>query len=334
MNAPVARLTLIQRARQDLRNFLSLLVFFFATALFFRSWEFALITTASLGFHELGHAAALSWLKLEWRIAFGIVGAWTWSDAGERARLPEMANVFVHISGPFFSLVLAGAALALNRLLFPNDRHLLILANFSAQVGFLNLLPLGPVTDGGKIVRRIVASVSGKHRLHAILLPLTAATLMFTLYAWAQLPQTNGDSSSSFAVSLLLIGIWMASSMLLEAHHVERRQMAQLSRPVVQNPIPVTGMMDRSSLERASPERASPERVSQERASQERAPITVTSGAPMTIRHVALITLLLWDMLAVYLIIMIRTPFWLEPIYVEGSLKNVMDVLQWLAKLI
>ena len=30
---------------------------FFATALFFRSWEFALITTASLGCHELGHAA-------------------------------------------------------------------------------------------------------------------------------------------------------------------------------------------------------------------------------------------------------------------------------------
>lgn len=316
MDARSAPLTLIERARQDLPNFFSLLVFFFTTALLFRSWEFALTITASLGFHELGHAAALSWLGLEWRIAFGFVGAWTWSDAGQREQLSEIANVFVHISGPFFSLVLAVAALALNILAFPGDHHLLTLTNFSAQVGFLNLLPLSTVSDGGKIVRRIITSVDGKHRQRAILLPLVVAVVMLILYTWVQLPNVHVDTSPHFVIGLLLIGIWMASSMLLEARFMERRSGRQKSllgrnAALVPDPIPVTGQAEKIDTG---------DRTIHPR--------------PMTIRQVFLLTILLWDMLAVYLVIITRTPFWLEPNYVEGSLKNVMVLLNWLAKLI
>ena len=150
---------ILQRAWADMPNLLSLLVFFGATGLIFRSLEFALVVTASLGFHELGHAAMLAWYGLDWRHHLRDCGRWTWSPQPDRERLTQFANVMIHLSGPLFSFLLALLALGVQAAWQPQDRHLLILASFSAQVGFLNLLPLGPLTDGGKIVQRMMASL-------------------------------------------------------------------------------------------------------------------------------------------------------------------------------
>lgn len=212
-----------QRAGDDLPNLLSLLIFFGATALIFRSPQFALVVTASLGFHELGHAAALAWRGLEWRIHFGLVGAWTWSPRTERERLSHLANAIIHLGGPLFSLLFALLALGLQAIWKPADHHLLTLANFSAQVGFLNLLPLGSLTDGGKIVRRMIASVDGSRRAWAVMLPMVVTALMLVLYALVQLPHLSGENPVPFLLSLLLVGLWMASSLLIEAKRVGRR---------------------------------------------------------------------------------------------------------------
>ena len=172
----------MQRAWADMPNLLSLLVFFGATGLIFRSLEFALVVTASLGFHELGHAAMLAWYGLDWRITFGIVGAWTWSPQPDRERLTQFANVMIHLSGPLFSFLLALLALGVQTAWQPQDRHLLILASFSAQVGFLNLLPLGPLTDGGKIVQRMMASLGGALQKRMAILPVFVTALMLAFY--------------------------------------------------------------------------------------------------------------------------------------------------------
>lgn len=198
------------RAWDDLSGLVSLLLFLGGTALIFRSWEFGLIVTASLGFHELGHAAAIGLHGLKSRISFGLVGAWTWSPLQERQKLSDLQNIFIHLAGPLFSLLLAAVAVALRAYFPAADQHLGVLANFSAQVGLLNLLPLGALTDGGKIVRRLVAPLDAGSRAEAALLPLSCTALM--LVACSLLSSPNGGWRS-----ILLIGLWLGGSLIFEA---------------------------------------------------------------------------------------------------------------------
>ncbi len=204
------------RAFDDLPNLLSLLAFFSITAVMFRSIEFALIVTASLGFHELGHAALISFLRMEWRISFGLVGAWTWSPAEERKKISNLANSAIHLAGPAFSLLLGGFALVLSAVSPGEDSHLLLLANFSAQVGILNLLPLGSWTDGGKVVQRVIAPLAGIERIWAALLPLFVTFLILSVYTVAGQPVYYDRQPDAFLLGLLLVAVWMTCSFLLE----------------------------------------------------------------------------------------------------------------------
>jgi hypothetical protein len=264
----------------DLPNLLSLLAFFSATALIFRSVQFALIVTASLGFHELGHAAALAWYGLESRITFGVVGAWTSSSLPAREKLSHLENTMIHLGGPFFSFLLALAALGLQAAWQPADRHLLILASFSGEVGFLNLIPLGGLTDGGRVLRRMIASLESTRRAPIVLLPILITTLMLAVYFLIEAPHLKGAESSQFLLGLLLLGIWMANSLLLEVRRAAR-----------------------SNLE------------------------SLDSGKKMRNGEVAFLVLVMWDLLALGLVIIAATPFWLAPEYVMGSLRNIIAVI-------
>ncbi|MBE0695784.1 MAG: hypothetical protein IH586_02570 [Anaerolineaceae bacterium] len=221
MNFRELSLRLVALAKADLLNFFSLLVFFCATTILFRSVEFALVVAASLGFHELGHAAALAWLHLDFRIQFGLVGAWTWSSSAERAQLSHFTNTIIHLAGPLFSLLLALAAVGLHVIWRPDSGHLLILANFSAQVGFFNLLPLGPLTDGGKALRRVSAALEGTLRLRAVLLLIVVTVGMLVMYGLVVLPEISVETGRSFLFSLVLVGFWLASSLLIQTLHPE-----------------------------------------------------------------------------------------------------------------
>ena len=208
------------KAFDDLPNLLSLLVFFSVTTLLFRSLEFALIVTASLGFHELGHAALISYFRLEWRITFGVVGAWTWSPAVERYKLSNLANSVIHLAGPVFSLLLSLGALALAAVYPFDDEHLLLLANFSAQIAMLNLLPLCALTDGGKVARRVIEPLRGSERIWAALLPLIVTTLMMGVYTIAGYPMQGMGQPGATWLGLILVGVWMASSFTLESRRI------------------------------------------------------------------------------------------------------------------
>lgn len=218
---------LARRMVADLPNLFSLLIFFTVTALLFRSVQFALLVTASLGFHELGHAAALAWYRLDWRISFGLVGAWTWSPLPERERLSHFENVIIHLGGPLFSLLLALLAMGLHSFWRPADQHLLTLANFSAQVGFLNLLPLVSLTDGGKVIRRMVYSIDRPRRALTILLPLLATALLLTVDALVHL---RDGIPLPFLLGLLLVGLWIAASLLIESRRDHSSETTYLTR--------------------------------------------------------------------------------------------------------
>jgi hypothetical protein len=206
----------LKSIKADFPGFFSLLCFLFANALLFRSLEFALVITASLGFHEIGHAAALSQLGLKSKIAFGILGAWTWSSLKEREKLSQFSNTVVHLAGPSFSLLLSLAALLLHLFWKSNTDHLLILANFSAQVGFLNLLPFGKITDGGKVMHRLAESLPGDARRVVVFLPLAITAAILTLYGSIWLPVIGVPDARPFLLSLFLIGCWLACSLWFE----------------------------------------------------------------------------------------------------------------------
>jgi hypothetical protein len=291
----VSPLMRAERVRQDLPGLFSLLLFLSVTALIFRSWEFALLVTASLGFHEMGHALALIWYRLDFRIHFGVVGAYTWSRAPERAALSQKANTYVHLAGPLFSLALALGALALHRLWQPESLHLLVLANFSAQVGFLNLLPLGDLTDGGKALRRMAHSAV-RRREQLVILLLGSAALVGPLLASAWPVWRGGlQALPNTAAGFVLIGIWLAASLVME---LRRQQQKPAPGPVAA------------------------------------AKITPAAGRPMTSRQLIFLALLLWDMLAALLMVILATPFWLQPSYVLGSLRNVELLLHFVFNLL
>lgn len=207
--------------RKEFKELLSLLLFLVVTALLFRSWEFALIVTACLGFHELGHAAALTWFRVEYRIYFGVVGAWTWSRLEDRARLSQLANVYVHLAGPLFSLGLAFIALGLHYVWQPSSQHLMILANFSAQIGLLNLLPLGSLTDGGKVLRRTAVSVKSGRGNSLLMALMTAAVLSPLIYSILRLSWLGIFNLTPDLLGFTLIGVWMGASLLLEMRRGE-----------------------------------------------------------------------------------------------------------------
>jgi hypothetical protein len=268
-------------AVDDLPNLFSLLAFFIVTALLFRSFEFALIVTASLGFHELGHAAALAWYGLEWHISFGVVGAWTWSPLAGRKQLSHLSNSMIHLAGPVCSFLLALLALGLHAIWQPPDNHLLELASFSSQVGFLNLLPVGSLTDGGKIVQRMIFSLRRESRGLALLLPIGFSSLILILYGLVDrtvLP----EKGSTFALGFLLVGLWMASSVLIESQHTARHR-------------------------RLAP--------------------GWQSTAPMSTGEAYFLLMVVWDLLALGLVIASTTPFWLAPQYVLGSLRNIYSLI-------
>ena len=216
--APSARAQARKRGTwAELPNLISLLLFLGGTALAFRSWEFALIVTASLGFHELGHAVAIRSFGREYRISFGLAGAWTWSRVEERKRLSHLQNVIIHLAGPVASLLLSLVALCLWQIFPKTGPHLGILANFSAQVGVLNLLPLWGLTDGGKVMRRLMLALDGDLRGMAVMLPMTFTVLLLLADNLLALPHIEGVNSSSYWISIIMVGLWVGASLVFEA---------------------------------------------------------------------------------------------------------------------
>lgn len=280
-------------AWSDLPNLASLLLFLAITALLFRSVGFALVVVASLGFHEMGHAAVLAAYRLPFRIHFGVVGAWTWSPAEARLRLTHWQNALIHLAGPLFSVLLALLALGIHTFWRPSDAQLLTLANFSAQVGLLNLLPLGIMTDGGKIVRRIVDSLPSQRRGWSALLPMLLTVTLGAAYVLIAIPRTIATAwitanAIPFLLGLLLIGVWLGGSVLVES---ARRWNT-----------PALG------------------------------PIDSARSALMTHAQVYWLLFGMWGLLSITLTIAVMTPFWLSADILFGSLRNIMAVIFLLFK--
>jgi hypothetical protein len=148
--------------KRAFRTLSSIVLFAVALAVLFYSWQLAWLVTAGLAFHELGHVLVIWALGIDWQIGFSSVGAWTRTPIEAREQLDHFWNSVIHLSGPLSSLLLALLGVAIHLWARPPEDYWLRLANFNALLAVLNLLPLGELSDGGKLVRRLFASVPGR----------------------------------------------------------------------------------------------------------------------------------------------------------------------------
>jgi hypothetical protein len=195
--------------KREMRGLLSASLFALGVAFIFQSWEIALILTASLGFHELGHIIMIWRYGIEWEMGFAAIGAWTRTPLEKRQRLNHFSNSLIHLSGPLFSLLFAITAIVLYFVIArgPERIYWLRLANLNALLSLFNFMPLGSLSDGGKFIRRMFASLTEAEEKRLLLLFLP------TLITWGDL-LLKLDLARAF--SLVTILLWLLISMLAE----------------------------------------------------------------------------------------------------------------------
>lgn len=181
-----------------------------AVAFVFQSWEIAILITAALGIHELGHIFVISLFGIEWTTGFSISGAWTSTPKDERRGLNHFVNAVIHLTGPLFNLLYAFLALSIPWALGLNRNYWLRVANLSATVGLINLLPIGRVSDGGKVIYRIFSSLDARNERW--LLPAPILWLLSLLWLVVVTPY-----SWIGTLTLGLIGIWFVVGLLRES---------------------------------------------------------------------------------------------------------------------
>ena len=198
--------------RRELRALSSLAVFLLINAFFFQSWSLAFAITAVLGIHELGHVSTLARFTRDWEIGFSPVGAWTRSSQLERRSLGHFINSTIHLAGPFFNLVYAAAALIFTRALplISTDTYWLRLANLSALVALINLLPFGHASDGGKFLRRMFSSLDKRHERQVLWVVLGSLLALLWL-----LLLTRGRYIQLLGIAM--IAVWFTLSLLRES---------------------------------------------------------------------------------------------------------------------
>lgn len=195
---------------QELRSLLSLLAFVLGVAFIFQSWEIAILITAALGVHELGHILAISLSGIDWATGFSISGAWTSTPKGERRALNHFTNAIIHLAGPLFNLIYGFLALSIPWALGLNRNYWLRAANLSATVGLINVLPIGRVSDGGKAIHRIFSSLD--ERNERWLLPAPLLWLLSLLWLVVVTPYNWIGN-----LTLGLIGLWFVVGLLRES---------------------------------------------------------------------------------------------------------------------
>ncbi len=192
--------------------------------------------TASLGLHELGHILAI-WIQgVEWELGFGAVGAWTRSPLIERQALGHYRNSLIHLAGPSSSFLLALAALGMFFIMdgVVDRVYWLLLINLNALLALLNFIPMGNLSDGGKFVRRLFASLPEKEerRLLTMLVP--------SFFSWIMLLY---GLDLVRAASLGILVLWLFIGMVIEATQDDPSEAESLKAMTSQQAGVLTGLV-------------------------------------------------------------------------------------------
>ncbi len=205
-------LGLNRQLRNTLNSLLLIGVVTLATGAFFRNWSLALVVTAGLLVHELGHILVVSRFGVNWELVLHLAGIGTLTPLAQRRQLSAFQNGLIHLGGPVASLLLALFALGVGPVLSRSlaDNAWAQLANFSALLAVLNILPFAGVSDGGRVLQRLFGALPRR------LKPPTILGVLVGLLSSAWALWLTGFSPVGL-LALMLIGLWLVVHMLLEA---------------------------------------------------------------------------------------------------------------------
>lgn len=198
--------------KTEIRGVVSIVLFLAATAVLFQDWQFSLLILSGLLVHELGHILAVHYFGIPWQLHFDWLGIGTETPVEARRRLSDYHNSLIHLAGPFFNLAFAALALGVNALLGEagGSDYWLRLASFNALTGFINILPIGSVSDGGKFIQRVFSSLDDRSGVDL----LWSLAVWLVSLAW-MLVVSRMDNL--LAGVLLVVGLWLLLTMLVES---------------------------------------------------------------------------------------------------------------------
>lgn len=202
--------------RTLIRSVRSAVLFTAALSLILQSWRLALTITLSLLLHEFGHVFLLHLHHVPWEIRFTLLGAATLSPREARQQLSHFENSQIHLAGSMANLAAALVALmghTLQLILQPHNVNpaWLQVANLSALLVLTNLLPLGTLSDGGKFLHRLFASLTERTEENIVLslLPWLASIVWLVTMTW-------GDAVKTLAA--MVVATWFILVTLVERH--------------------------------------------------------------------------------------------------------------------
>jgi hypothetical protein len=184
-----------------------------------QSLRLSLIMAASLAAHELGHILVDVTQGVHWRLRFTPIGARLETPLQQRRWLSHYENALIHLAGPAASLLYAAMAILVYYLTIHESSDLLQLANFSAQVGLFNLLPLGRATDGGKFLERVFTSLNNRDDWRIFWLPIIWGVTVLGGTMLAFYLEHSRELIPPHVLSYLLVVLWLVIGMLVEKRH-------------------------------------------------------------------------------------------------------------------
>jgi Zn-dependent protease len=214
-----------------------------STTRYLVSAAFVILLYLSVLVHELSHCAVARAFKLSVRrvLLYPLGG---FSEIEQEPPTPAQ-EFLVSAAGPAISLVLAGVAAAVTKVVPDGLPNLLIDQLFRANllVGIFNLLPGLPL-DGGRIFRAGIWKITGKP-VSATIAAAWAGRVLAVLLIAVPLALYRGQFasllSSTYGLWLAFIAIfmWMQAGQAISAARVRERLPAVSARALARRAIPV-----------------------------------------------------------------------------------------------
>jgi len=214
-----------------------------STTRYLVSAAFVILLYLSVLVHELSHCAVARAFKLSVRrVLLYPLGGFSEIEQEPPTPAQEFA---VSAAGPAISLVLAGLAAAVTKVVPDGLPNLLIDQLFRANllVGIFNLLPGLPL-DGGRIFRAGIWKITGKP-LSATIAAAWAGRVLAVLLIAVPLALYRGQFasllSSTYGLWLAFIAIfmWMQAGQAMSAARVRERLPAVSARALARRAIPI-----------------------------------------------------------------------------------------------
>jgi Zn-dependent protease len=207
------------------------------------SAAFVILLYASVLVHELSHCAVARAFKLAVRrvLLYPLGG---FSEIEEEPPTPAK-EFLVSVAGPVISLVLAGIAAVLTKLVPDGLPNLLIDQLFRANllVGIFNLLPGLPL-DGGRIFRAGIWKVTGK-AVTATIAAAWAGRVLAVALILVPLVIYRGDLGSvvnsgySLWLAFIAVFMWLQSGQAIKSAKVRERLPGLQARTLARRAIPI-----------------------------------------------------------------------------------------------